>query len=73
MTNEQQPMGQPQGTVRAWLALIIVGTFAISHLIAAMWLIRGGLTTEGVAVLGALALEAATTTGWYFGSRSTPA
>ena len=67
MTNE--PLGQPQGSVRAILALIIVGTFAASHLIAGTYLIRSGLTTEGVAVLGALAIESATISGFYFGSR----
>ena len=67
MTNE--PLGQPAGTVRAILALIIVVTFAVSHLLVGSWLIRSGLTTEGVAVIGALALEAATVMGFYFGSR----
>lgn len=65
-----EPMGQPRGTVRAYLALMIVGAFLVSHMIASAFLISAGNIEAGMAVLGALALETGVVSGFYFASRS---
>lgn len=63
------PMGRPLGTVRAYLALGIVGAFLVGHVGGAFLLMRAGASESGLALLGALAIEAATVTGFYFGAR----
>jgi len=63
------PLGRPPGTVRAYLALAIVGTFLAGHLGGAVLLLRSGSPESGLALLGALAIEAATVIGFYFGAR----
>ena len=71
--SRDEPLGKPQGTVRAYLALAIVAAFLCGHLGAAIVLLHGGETESGLALLGALALEAGTVTGFYFGTRQTAA
>ncbi len=63
------PLGKPPGTVRAYLAVAIVVAFLVGHLGGALVLLWGGATESGLALLGALAVEAATVTGFYFGAR----
>lgn len=67
--NQNEPLGIPRGSVRAVLALILVVTFAASHVWAAHHLLAAENVEAGVAVLGALALEVGVVTGFYFGSR----
>ena len=67
MTNE--PIGLPRGTVRAYLALMIVAAFLVTHAVAAGWLLYLGNMEAALAVLGAPALEAGTVSGFYFASR----
>lgn len=64
-----EPLGKPRGTVRAYLALGIVGAFLVGHLGAAGWLLHLGHTEVALGALAALAVEAGTVTGFYFGSR----
>ena len=66
----QPPLGKPVGSVRAYLAMGIVGSFAMTHAAAAGWLLQLGRIEAAIGLLGALALEAGTVTGFYFGSRS---
>ena len=66
-----EPLGKPQGTVRAYLALAIVAAFLCGHLGAAVLLLYAGQTESGLSLLGALAVEAGTVTGFYFGTRQT--
>ena len=63
------PLGKPAGSVRAYLAMGIVGSFAATHAAAAAWLLQIGRIEAAIGLLGALALEAGTVTGFYFGSR----
>lgn len=63
------PLGRPSGTVRAYLALAIVAAFLGGHVAGAVWLLARGEVDSGLALLGALALEAGTVTGFYFGAR----
>ena len=63
------PLGKPPGTVRAYLAVAIVGTFLVGHAAGAVLLLRAGALDAGLGLLGALAIEAATVTGFYFGAR----
>ena len=63
------PLGKPAGSVRAYLAIGIVGSFAMTHAAAAAWLLQLGRIEAAIGLLGALALEAGTVTGFYFGSR----
>ena len=63
------PLGLPVGTVRAFLAGGIVATFLVGHLGGALLLLRSGSPESGLALLGALAVEAGTVTGFYFGVR----
>ncbi|MEI6666057.1 MAG: hypothetical protein WCL53_07890 [Chloroflexota bacterium] len=63
------PLGLPVGTVRAVLAGGIVAAFLVGHLGGALLLLRGGSPETGLALLGALAVEAGTVTGFYFGVR----
>lgn len=63
------PLGLPVGTVRALLAGGIVATFLVGHLGGALLLLRSGSPESGLALLGALAVEAGTVTGFYFGVR----
>ena len=69
--NPNGPLGQPVGTVRAFLAGGIVATFLVGHLVGAFMLLRGGSPESGLALLGALSVEAGTVTGFYFGVRQT--
>lgn len=64
------PLGKPAGSVRAYLALGILAAFLVTHALAAAWLLRAGNVEAAVGLLGGLALEAGTVTGFYFGSRS---
>ncbi len=66
-----QPLGKPPGSVRAYLALGILSAFLLTHALAAGWLLHVGNVEAAIGLLGALALEAGTVTGFYFGSRST--
>lgn len=66
------PLGQPVGSVRALLAASIVAAFLVGHLCGALLLLRGGSPESGLALLGALAVEAGTVTGFYFGARQVP-
>ena len=66
---ERAPLGKPAGSVRAYLAMGIVGSFAMTHAAAAAWLLQIGRIEAAIGLLGALALEAGTVTGFYFGSR----
>lgn len=66
----ETPLGRPSGTVRAYLALGIVAAFLVGHVAGAVWLLAQGEVESGLALLGALALEAGTVTGFYFGVRS---
>ncbi|MBM4411195.1 MAG: hypothetical protein FJ037_07735 [Chloroflexi bacterium] len=63
------PLGRPSGTVRAYLALAIVAAFLAGHVAGAVWLLARGQVDSGLALLGALALEAGTVIGFYFGAR----
>ena len=63
------PLGKPAGSVRAYLALGILGAFLATHALAAGWLLREGATEGAIGLLSTLALEAGTVTGFYFGSR----
>lgn len=63
------PMGRPQGTVRAYLALGIVTAFLVGHSAGSVYLLWQGDLESAVALLGAVALEAGTVTGFYFGAR----
>jgi hypothetical protein len=65
------PLGKPTGTVRAYLALMLVGAFTASHVAAAIMFASAEHVTEAVAVLGVLAAEAAGVLGFYFGTRTT--
>ena len=56
-------------TVRGLLAGGIVAAFLVGHLGGALMLLAGGSPEAGLALLGALALEAGTVTGFYFGVR----
>ena len=67
----ETPLGRPSGTVRAYLALGIVAAFLGGHVSGAVWLLSRGEVDSGLALLGALALEAGTVTGFYFGVRTT--
>ena len=64
------PLGKPAGSVRAYLAIGIVGVFLLAHAAAAGWLLRIGHVEAAMGMLAALALEAGTVTGFYFGSRA---
>ncbi len=66
---ERAPLGKPAGSVRAYLAMGIVGSFAMTHAAAAAWLLTLGHVEAAIGLLGTLALEAGTVTGFYFGSR----
>ena len=70
MNEGGQPLGKPAGSVRAYLAMGIVGSFAMTHAAAAAWLLQIGRIEAAIGLLGALALEAGTVTGFYFGSRN---
>ncbi|MGE3857670.1 MAG: hypothetical protein AB7G21_12010, partial [Dehalococcoidia bacterium] len=63
------PLGKPPGTVRAYLAIAIVAAFLLAHVAGAALLLWAGALEAGMALLGALAVEAATVTGFYFGAR----
>lgn len=63
------PLGRAAGTVRAWIALAIVATFLIGHLAGAVLLLRAGQSEAGLGLLGVLAAEAGSVTGFYFGVR----
>lgn len=65
-----QPLGKPPGSVRAYLAIGILAAFLLTHALAAGWLLHVGNVEAAIGLLGALALEAGTVTGFYFGSRS---
>ena len=65
-----QPLGKPAGSVRAYLAIGILAAFLLTHALAAGWLLHAGNVEAAIGLLGALALEAGTVTGFYFGSRS---
>ncbi len=65
----EAPLGQPVGSVRAVLAGAIVATFLLGHLGGALILLRAGAPESALALLGALAVEAGTVTGFYFGAR----
>ena len=65
-----QPLGKPAGSVRAYLAIGILAAFLLTHAAAAGWLLHAGNVEAAIGLLGALALEAGTVTGFYFGSRS---
>lgn len=65
----ETPLGRPSGTVRAYLALGIVAAFLAGHVAGAVWLLVRGQVDGALALLGALALEAGTVTGFYFGVR----
>ena len=65
-----EPLGKPAGSVRAYLAIGILAAFLLTHALAAGWLLHAGNVEAAVGLLGALALEAGTVTGFYFGSRS---
>ncbi len=67
------PMGQPRGTVRAYLALGIVSAFLVGHSAGAVYLLWHGDLESALALLGAVALEAGTVTGFYFGARGSSA
>lgn len=71
MTDINQPLGLPRGTVRAYLALMIVSSFLLAHMVAAGFLLWRGDAEAGLAVLGALAIQAGVASGFYFGSRET--
>lgn len=64
-----QPLGKPAGSVRAYLALGILAAFLATHAAAAGWLLREGNAEAAIGLLGTLAIEAGTVTGFYFGSR----
>lgn len=64
-----EPMGKPRGTVRAYLAMGIVGAFIAGHVGGAGWLLHLGNTEAALALLASLAVEAGAVTGFYFGSR----
>lgn len=66
---EVGPMGRPPGTVRAYLAVAIVATFLLAHVVGAAVLLRAGALEAALGLLSALALESATVTGFYFGTR----
>lgn len=70
-SNANDPLGLPRGTVRAYLALMIVAAFLIAHLVAAGFLLWASNYEAALAVLAALALETGVVTGFYFGSRET--
>jgi len=55
--------------VRAYLAGGIVLAFLGGHLGGAFFLLHAGALESGLALLGALAVEAGTVTGFYFGAR----
>lgn len=63
------PLGKPPGSVRAYLALAIVAAFLVGHVLGAALLLWSGAREAGMALLGALSVEAATVTGFYFGAR----
>jgi hypothetical protein len=63
------PLGKPPGTVRAYLAVAIVASFLVAHVGGALVLLRAGALDAALGLLGALALEAAMVTGFYFGAR----
>ena len=65
-----QPLGKPAGSVLAYLAIGILAAFLLTHALAAGWLLHDGNVEAAIGLLGALALEAGTVTGFYFGSRS---
>ena len=67
--SSRDPLGRPAGTVRAYLAIGIVAAFLVGHLGGALLLLRSGEPESGLALLGALAVEAGTVTGFYFGAR----
>ena len=69
MESATGPLGKPPGTVRAYLAGAIVAAFLVGHLGGALLLLRAGALESGLALLGALAVEAGTVTGFYFGVR----
>lgn len=66
---EERPLGKPVGSVRAYLALAIVAAFLVGHVAAALLLLWGGALEAALSLLGALAVAAATVTGFYFGAR----
>ncbi len=66
----ETPMGRPSGTVRAYLALAIVAAFLAGHVAGAVWLLANGEFESALALLGAVAIEAATVIGFYFGVRT---
>ena len=65
----ETPLGRPIGTVRAYLAMVIVAVFLAGHLAGAIWLLTLGEVESALALLGAVSLEAGTVTGFYFGAR----
>ncbi len=66
----ETPLGRPSGTVRAYLALAIVAAFLAGHTAGAVWLLSHGQFESALALLGAIALEAGTVIGFYFGVRT---
>jgi len=66
MPDPDQPLGLPRGTVRAYLALMIVGAFLAAHLVASGYLLWSGNVEAGLAVLGALAIQSGVASGFYF-------
>ena len=65
------PLGKPPGTVRAYLAVAIVAAFLVAHVGRVVVLLWMGAVDAALGLLGALALEAAMVTGFYFGARQT--
>jgi len=63
------PLGRPPGTVRAYLAMAIVAAFLVAHVAGSVLLLWAGAREAAMGLLGALAVEAATVTGFYFGAR----
>jgi hypothetical protein len=64
-----QPLGKPEGTVRSYLALGLVGAFALSHVAGALAFAVTGHATEAMALLAMISTEAAAATAFYFGAR----
>lgn len=66
---QKEPLNKPRGTIRAYLALGTMGAFLSVTAGAAAYLLKTGNVDGALGLVTVLAAQAATITGFYFGSR----
>jgi hypothetical protein len=64
-----EALGKPPGTVRAYLALSVVGSFELAHVVGASAFAVTGHLPEAMTLMGSLAVQTAAIVGYYFGTK----